>query len=724
MAEIKATTNEKVFPIKAFLGLNQNPDGDTKLKMGEAAAMNNFRITRDRNLQRRPGTKIILDFETGKPVKGLWVGYVNGTEYMLGACDGKLYKLWDDASDEFGMTEIGAVSTDKDVHIFGFENKAYILDGSAYKEWDGETLDIVHGYRPLVKTNIPPDNVTDMSGLLENVNRLCKERRVWISPDGTGTVFHLPENDLESVDYVHFFGDPDDVNLTPTEDYTVDLAAGTVTFTQAPPQMVNAYEIGYTVNADSQRTDVEHMQYSELFAGTQDTRIFLYGDGTNKTIYSGIDYNGKPRADYFPDLYEALVGDENTPITGMIRHYSSLACYKKDSAWSISASSLTLAEGLNVPAFYVTPVNKAIGNAAPGQVRLVMNSPFTLFGNDCYEWKNSSYYTSNLTRDERQAKRISDRVWATLQSYKTEACYCYDDNDAQEYYICYDGDALIYNYAADAWSHYTDFPVSCMANIGEELYIGTPDGKVKRFSAEYMSDLMPDTSEQIIYPDGVTASFPLSDFYGDVGKTTAGFLVDTITVDDITITNLDTNTEVAHTIWGDFPADFHTGTWEMYHYDKATNSIVFTPPAGYPLPAANESGYNVTLNLVNIAKPIEAYWESGSMSFNQDYMRKYSAMAWVGVKPESNTELVITAKTDKKTCDQKTITTKAYQFDFNEFAFDTLQFDELYDPQMYREKIKAKKFVFYKLIFSNNNPDTRCTVLAADIRVRFTGFAK
>ena len=43
---------------------------------------------------------------------------------------------------------------------------------------------------------------------------------------------------------------------------------------------------------------------------------------------------------------------------------------------------------------------------------------------------------------------------------------------------------------------------------------------------------------------------------------------------------------------------------------------------------------------------------------------------------------------------------------------------------MYREKIKAKKFVFYKLIFYNENPATRCTVLAADIRVRFTGFAK
>ena len=609
MAEIKATTNEKVFPLKAFLGLNQNPDGDTKLKMGEAAVMNNFRITRDRNLQRRPGTKTILDFETGKPVKGLWVGYVGGTEYMLGACDGKLYKLWDDASGEFDITEIGAVSTDKDVHIFGFENKAYILDGSAYREWDGTTLSIVHGYRPLVKTNIPPDNVTDMSGLLENVNRLCKERRVWISPDGTGTVFHLPEDDLDSVDYVLYFGDGE--NLTPTEDYTVDLAAGTVTFTQAPLQMVNAYEIGYTVKND-QRTDVEHMQYSELFAGTQDTRIFLYGDGTNRTIYSGIDYNGKPRADYFPDLYEALVGDENTPITGMIRHYSSLACYKTDSAWSISASSLTLAEGLNIPAFYVTPVNKAIGNAAPGQVRLVMNSPFTLFGNDCYEWKNSSYYTSNLTRDERQAKRISDRVWASLKTYDTASCYCYDDNDAQEYYICHDGEALVYNYAADAWSRYTALPVSCMANIGGELYIGSPDGKLKHFSYEWLWD------------DG---------------------------------------------------------------------------------------------------EPINAYWESGSMGFNQDYMRKYSAVLWVAIKPESNGEVYVTVQTDRSsTLNEKVVDTSLSTF--SKANFGNWSFIVNRKPHLQRLKIKAKKFVYYKLIFKSFNAGTRATIVAADIRVRYTGMAK
>ena len=50
MAKITGTSGEKIFTLKQFLGLHQNPDGDTKLKFGESAEMRNFRITRDGNL--------------------------------------------------------------------------------------------------------------------------------------------------------------------------------------------------------------------------------------------------------------------------------------------------------------------------------------------------------------------------------------------------------------------------------------------------------------------------------------------------------------------------------------------------------------------------------------------------------------------------------------------------------------------------------------------------
>ena len=61
-------------------------------------------------------------------------------------------------------------------------------------------------------------------------------------------------------------------------------------------------EVWYTAKA-SLRTQVTSMRFAETYNGSTDTRVFLYGDGTNKIIYSGINGDtGLASADYFPDL--------------------------------------------------------------------------------------------------------------------------------------------------------------------------------------------------------------------------------------------------------------------------------------------------------------------------------------------------------------------------------------------------------------------------------------
>lgn len=605
MAQITGSTNEKIFQIKQWSGLHQNPDGDTKLKMGEAAAMRNFRITRDGNLQRRPGTMTKITLVEGKPVNGMWVGYVQGKEEMLAACNGKIYRCFDSETGEFIADNIGEMDTENEVHFFGFSENVYMLNGKEYKVWDGTTFSNVTGYVPIVAIAVPPDGGGE---LLEQVNKLSAKRRMWISPDGEGMKFLLPEANVQSIDYVLDLKTNTEID---SSEYTVDLATASVTFTTAPAKAVNGYEIGWTMSADF-TAQVASMRYSELYSGSTDTRIFLYGNGSNEAFYSGLDYNGTPRADYFPDLNEVAVGDANTPITAMIRHYSTLVCFKTDSAWSIQFGLTTTADGSQIPGFYVTPSNKSIGNVALGQVRLVLNGPYTLHGNDLYEWRNTGSYSANLSRDERQAKRQSDRIYATLSDFDLEKCYCWDDNDSQEYYICYDGKALVCNYAADAWYYYDGFDVCCMANLHGELYIGSSDGKIKHLSTSYAFD------------DG---------------------------------------------------------------------------------------------------EAIDAYWESGSMSFGMDYMRKYSAQLWVGIKPEENAEVTVTVRTDKKSSySEKVITSTLATFanaNFARWSFKTNR-----KPFMTRLKIKAKKFVFYKLIFKTDTPATTATILAADIKVRYTGNAK
>lgn len=697
MATIQGKTDEKVYRILKWLGLNENPDGDTKLELGEAAAMRNFRVTRDGNLQRRPGLDMVkgvmgsyhlqegepetaktdekvcsqlrmhqsvtatadgfvqpsedvtvVDFDnwaeyvgyywvynkyftwklvscsydetkdaytwTMKRVKavsdsanstvsGLWAGNVKGTEYMVAACDGALWKVHDGGG--WSKEKIGDLDTTGRVHLFGYSEQLYVMNGKKYLEWDGATLKEVEGYRPLVSVSIP---AAGSGALLEQVNKLSAKRRVWISPDGTATKFLLPEQDLASVDYVKKRADDSTV---PTGNYTVDLEAGTVTFTTAPTAGVNTYEIGYSAKTDY-REQVEKMRYSELFNGINDNRVFLYGDGTNRAFYSGLDYDGKPRADYFPDMNVLVIGEANTPITAMIRHYSRLLVFKSGSAYSVQYSVQTLADGSTAPVYYATPVNRSIGNAALGQVRLVLNAPYTPFGHDLYEWRNSSSYTSNLSIDERQAKRISDRITAAMDNFDLEQCYCWDDNDNQEFYLCFEDKALVHNYAADVWYYYDHFPASCMVNFRGRLYVGDTEGRVNSF------------------------------IYG---------------------------------------------------------------------------------NRTDNGEAIESYWESGSIPFDREFMRKYSAMLWVGIKPEAHGEVYVTVQTDRKsTYSEKIVASSLISFaaaDFRKWSFNTNR-----KPHMKRLKIKAKKFVYYKLLFTTEAINTTVTILNADLRVRYTGYAR
>lgn len=487
MSTIRGTSNESIYKLEKFLGLNENPDGDVKLRLGEASICRNWKVTRDRNLKRRPGFHTVATLDNSehpKSVIAMWFGNVKGSEIGLAACNGHIWKFYANGGYLTTPVDVGSLNTTGTVSFFPFSNIVYILNGAEYYSYDGTTFGTVAGYIPLIITSRTPDGSDGT--LLEEVNKLTAKRRVWFSPDGTSTTYILPESQLASIDSVIDTATGEAYTGT----YTVDINAGTVEFTDPPTQGINTIEIGYSFTK-SYRTDVTGMKYAELYLGNQDNAVFLYGNGTNEALYSSLDYLGQPRADYFPDLNEVAVADANTPITGMIRHYSQLICYKTNSAYSIQFGAIYQADGSEQWGFYVKPVNKAIGNVALGQVQLILNSPFTLHGNDLYEWVNTSRYSSSLSIDERQAKRISDRIYATLGTFDLPKCICYDDNDAQEFYIWYNDKALVFNYPADAWYTYTTpngKKVCSMFNIGDDTLCGMDDGTIKLLSETYLND--------------------------------------------------------------------------------------------------------------------------------------------------------------------------------------------------------------------------------------------
>ena len=717
MAQITGQTNESVYSIPKWLGLNEHPDGDTRLKLGEASDMDNWRITKDGNLKRRPGMKFVMGLRSeyspdisdtkaflhtydpaaraqdatiklhtelfvantgkitmtgeitksiaeaaalegtyyikryegfykvtpdcwsvadgkytlspyrvrpkagGNPQKaaGMWSGYIGNNEVLLVACSGMLLKINDPAGTAT-KTEITPPTgysfyTDKGVFFFPFDNKVYILNGYEYFVYDGANLTVVDGYRPLVAIAISPllGGVGAESGETtgEYINRLNGKRRVWLSPDGENATFQLPEhtytsgNTTVTLTVEGVYARPVTSSSTPVS-IEWDGDAGTVTFNTTPAKGVNTYEVHYKMSTDY-RSQVTGNLFAELFSGTQDTRIFLYGDGTNRAIYSGMDYDGMPRADYFPDSYEVRVGDGGK-ITAMIRHYSALVTYKEGECWTLQHGIVELATDELTPAVYSQPVNREIGNMAMGQVRLVNNNPITLHRNDLYDWSNSSYYTSNLSRDERQAKRISDRIQQSMKAFDLKNAITWDDNDEQEYYVVYNNVALVWNYAANVWYKYTNFPAACMCNHQGNLYIGTTDGRL----------LM---------------------------------LTDEVRTDD---------------------------------------------------------GDMVTAN-----------WKSGAMDFGASYARKYCSMMWVSLKPlqqarsdwNYETRVTVSVLTDRKNTFREKIAASSKARVNGE-------------PFTVKIKLKAKKFIFYHLLLSVDDVQLPATVTDVSFRVRQTGYAK
>lgn len=491
MAQIKGTDNSSILKIQAFLGLNENPDGDTTLKVGEMAEMRNFRITQDKHLQIRPGSKTILSLADALSslgqgnvqdgaetrVYGVWRGIAGASEHILASFGGHIWDIdtKNSAAKDKGSAPMGEVS------FFGFGGKVYLLGGGEYKSWDGGTdtaFATVEGYVPLIQTATTPKGE---GTLVENVNRLTGKRRVQFSPDGTATVFQLPEKGINEVSSVKSGGEP-------VTNCTMDLENGTVTFTAAPAAGTNTVEIEYR-KGDGARSEVTGMKYSELFNGATDTRVFLYGDGTNRAVYSGVPFaTGRASAEYFPDLYELTVGESNTPLTALVRHYSRLMAFKTDSAWAILQGEIGLADGGSTAAFYVQPVNRQFGNEAPGQVRLLENNPLTMDAGSVYQWRSGSSYASYISNNENNAKRISDRVASTLKGFDLKKVLTANIKADHEFWFLHGTRALILNYANDSWYLYDGLPFSRIVEYEGTVIGFSDDGAVVEFSQKYRSD--------------------------------------------------------------------------------------------------------------------------------------------------------------------------------------------------------------------------------------------
>ena len=458
----------KTFTIAQFSGVNKS-ETETLLQLGEASEMSNFMITDDMKLKKQYGYVHMNSEVAGKKVNGVWCGPLNGVNYFLFARGGKVYELNLSTGAE---TELGTIVEAYPTTFFVTNNTVYIMDGTDLYSWDTVTFQVVPGYVPTVFTAAPPYGG---GMLLEGINYLTGKKIMKFSADGTATVYQLSETVIDSVDSVVIVGGAAQVEGT---DYTVDLAAGRVAFVSPPAEGVNNIVIAWTKETPGDRQAITGNKH---YGGQYYARFWIFGNPSHRnTRYcSGVTMAGTSDPTYWPKWAESDVGE--FAITDIKTQYDKQLIWTTGdssgaSAWySMEEDYTDPNTGIVSALFPVYPINAKVGNVAPGQVQIILNSPFTVY-KGVFKW------VSTYVMNEKNAEWISRKVQRDLDKLDLAKAITWDWDDKGLYYLAIGKRIWVYNYRVDAW-YILDLPhePTCFIAAEKELYIGTPDGQIMRF---------------------------------------------------------------------------------------------------------------------------------------------------------------------------------------------------------------------------------------------------
>lgn len=450
--------------IDKFLGLNLSLTGDTNLLVGELAECTNAKITQEYKIRKREGYKQLFASLGTHKIQGQWSGLIGGSFFHLFACNGHLYKTIAGVNTNLGIL------TDAPTNFFYFGSKVYIQNKSEYKSFDGANLIDVVGYVPKIFIGTPP---AGGGTPFENINLLNGKKHQTFNADGIATAYKIAEDNVNSIDIVSVNG----VLKYLTTDYTQDLVTGVITFLIAPIALQDNIDIYWTKGTGS-RAEVTGYTNAILFGGKNDTRVHLYGNGTNVITFSGL-ANGLPSAEYFPALNTSSIGSSQFPITSIIKQYDRLIISSTKASFY---SEYDFTNG--IASFPVYPLNDKAGNIALGQGQLILNNPFII---------NSSVVeiVASSVRDERNVVNKSNKVQVALDTLDLTTAITLDYEELREYWLCVGNQVYIYNYGNDTWYYYllADTPTSFIT-IDSKLYMGTSNGQIMEWAQYNTQDII------------------------------------------------------------------------------------------------------------------------------------------------------------------------------------------------------------------------------------------
>lgn len=451
-----------------FGGLHLNGAGEVPISDGESPKMKNFRITQTGQLKLREGYRVLQ--KKDGPVRCLWQGTLGDDSFFLALIGKWLYR----SKDGFvTLCPIGEIEGEQNVCCLEFREKLYLLTGNTILCCDGEKLEEITPYRPLIRISSPPGGGGTP---LEDVNFLTPQVRQSFSPDGTTQIFHLAERKVKSIDYVLHNG----IALKENEDYVPDPSDATVQVfgkdgSEYPVEAgTDSLEIGYTLLEHSYAPPL-CCRYGVTYGGENDTRAFLYGNPSAPAVryYSGI-ADGLPTMSYFPVSNASMVGD-GEEITSIIRHYDRQIIFTPHSTYYSYPETQTEQTGRQYTSFPVYTLSALRGNTVEGPGLLVDNKPLSVMPSGLYLWNSTS------VRDERNAVCISSRISPALAQENLRNARVFLRSMTEEVYVVVSTGIYVYNYRKNLFYYYEGFrPRVTLEDETSAFFFGTDDGKICR----------------------------------------------------------------------------------------------------------------------------------------------------------------------------------------------------------------------------------------------------
>ena len=435
--------------------------------------------------QKRFGYRTVQSL--GDTVYGLFGAEFGGTVKRLVHAGTKLYVWTDDGTP---AVLLSGLPRRKSRAVF-LAGKLWIVTGGGFYSYDGTEAKRVSASGAYVPTTTITRSPSGGGVSYEAVNLLTPYRKNAFQTDGKSVKFTL-DGEIDASGAVRAWVWGEEVT-----DFTLDRAAGTITFPSAPAA------------PDAGASDGLVVQFPHTVEGYADridkcTIITTYGVGSNdRVVLSGnpdcpnLDWtSGLYDPTYMPDLGYAAVGSEATPICGYCRIGSSLGIVKADdgSDSTVFLRSAALSDD-GEAVFTLQQTIAGVGTVAPGSFASLFDDPLflsragvaaitssSLTGEKIIQ--NRSLYLNAQLTNEPSLPEAEAAVWQGMYLLAVPEGHVYILNGRQT--KTFRSSALgDFVYEGFYWE---DVPALCWyvqrSGTDEALYFGTADGRICKLNTD------------------------------------------------------------------------------------------------------------------------------------------------------------------------------------------------------------------------------------------------